>query len=151
MKTLNKSHVCYVKKLFFIFQKKYHQKQPSYLAKWPGLRDLVLTIDYDDDTATTMENNDFLERLRQLGGSPPYDMYDDVREDAGDDGTMISNTPAKAGKTPANQLIFKEHNSKKNVQCKLNRREFAVFKFDLKFCNCFFFVSRVISSIYRVS
>ncbi|XP_013102783.2 uncharacterized protein LOC106083979 [Stomoxys calcitrans] len=100
--------------------KRHHSnaKQPNYLAKWPGLRDLVLTIDYDgdDDTASPMETAEFLERLHQLAGNPPYDLFDDIRDNSEDDGLDMGNNSAKVLKSPNNQLNFKEHNTKKNVQ-----------------------------------
>ncbi|XP_019892083.2 uncharacterized protein LOC101889869 [Musca domestica] len=122
--------------------KKYHPKQPNYLAKWPGLRDLVFTIDYDDDITTTLENSEFLERLRQLGDTQSNEYYDEIRQYNDDvatingSGSSGSGNKAKAAKSPANQIIFKEHNTKKNVQymspchfkiCNMGRKRNARF------------------------
>ncbi|XP_061399783.1 uncharacterized protein LOC133335526 [Musca vetustissima] len=122
--------------------KKVQPKQSNYLAKWPGLRDLVFTIDYDDDITTTLENSEFLERLRQLANTQSNEYYDEIRQDNDDVATIKGggvgggSSKTKAPKSPANQIIFKEHNTKKNVQymspchfkiCNMGRKRNARF------------------------
>ncbi|XP_073838533.1 CNMamide [Musca autumnalis] len=116
--------------------KKYPPKQSNYLAKWPGLRDLVFTIDYNDDITTTLENGEFLERLRQLSDTQSNEYYDEIRQDNDDVATISAGSKTKATQPPTNQIIFKKHNTKKNVQymspchfkiCNMGRKRNARF------------------------
>ncbi|XP_046808647.1 uncharacterized protein LOC111684061 isoform X2 [Lucilia cuprina] len=99
--------------------KRYHHNQPNYLNKWPGLRDLVLTLDYNDNNgleeSNEFFNTKFFERLRQLA-STNSDSYDeDVREE-NTNLMPLKGLKSSTALMSANQLTFKDHNIKKNVQ-----------------------------------
>ncbi|TMW52040.1 hypothetical protein DOY81_002892 [Sarcophaga bullata] len=109
--------------------RKYHRNQPNYITKWPGLRELITNFDYADNSSqedsNEFWNSKFFERLRQLASlkTESYDSDDNMRDDSSD-------------KSSSNQLTFKEHNTKKNVQymspchfkiCNMGRKRNARF------------------------
>ncbi|XP_065361580.1 uncharacterized protein CNMa [Calliphora vicina] len=100
---------------------KYHHNQPNYLNKWPGLRDLVLAMDYDDtnglEESNEFFNTKFFERLRQLA-STKSEAYDEdiVRDENAETNLMPFKSLKSSASVAANQLTFKDHNIKKNVQ-----------------------------------
>ncbi|KAM7356305.1 CNMamide [Cochliomyia hominivorax] len=100
--------------------KKYHHSQPNLLNKWPGLRDLVLALDYDD-TNNLEESNEFLntkffERLQQLASTKSESYDEDIRDYNLDANVVPSKSMKSSASLSANQLTFKDHNIKKNVQ-----------------------------------
>ncbi|EDV96749.1 GH15040 [Drosophila grimshawi] len=99
-------------------QLKYPQEQQQLLApnyfvnKWPSLRDLLLTADYDDSSSVESAEREryplgsrLLERLHQLGdnGEGFVNTLDDL-------------TAVKSKKHNKVQSNSKQHNIKKNVQ-----------------------------------
>ncbi|XP_016972597.1 uncharacterized protein LOC108039928 isoform X2 [Drosophila rhopaloa] len=89
------------------------QRLPSFARKWPSLRDLLLTADYDDFGVTQeseepeVANSRLLARLHQLGNNGAGDelRYNVVNR--------FTNIPTKKV-FPKPSL--KDHNTKKNVQ-----------------------------------
>ncbi|XP_017059476.1 uncharacterized protein LOC108100211 isoform X2 [Drosophila ficusphila] len=109
------------------------QRLPSFARKWPSLRDLLLTADYDD-FGVTQESDEpeatssrLLARLHKLGDNGGGDelRYNVV--------TDLTNMPSKKV-MPGHSL--KDHNTKKNVQymspchfkiCNMGRKRNAGF------------------------
>jgi len=95
-------------------QEQKQQRLPSFARKWPSLRDLLLTADYDDFGVTQESdeqetpNSRLLARLHKLGENGGGDelRYNVVAD--------LTNMPSKKV-MPGHSL--KDHNTKKNVQC----------------------------------
>lgn len=92
------------------------QRPPSFARKWPSLRDLLLTADYDDfgvsqesEERQEVTNSRLLARLHKLSDNGAGDelRYNVVNE--------LTNVPSKKVMPGGHSL--KEHNTKKNVQC----------------------------------
>lgn len=88
------------------------QRAPSFVRKWPSLRDLLLMADYDDFGGSQEEDvteSRLLARLHKL--SDNGGVGDELRYNVVND---LTNVPSKKV-VPGHSL--KEHNTKKNVQC----------------------------------
>nr|NP_001261294.1 CNMamide, isoform D [Drosophila melanogaster]AGB93989.1 CNMamide, isoform D [Drosophila melanogaster] len=114
-------------------QEQKQQRVPAFARKWPSLRDLLLTVDYDD-FGVTQESEEqvapssrLLARLHRLGdnGGGEELRYNVVNE--------LTNMPSKKV-MPGHPL--KDHNTKKNVQymspchfkiCNMGRKRNAGF------------------------
>nr|XP_043070003.1 uncharacterized protein LOC108120685 isoform X2 [Drosophila bipectinata] len=86
------------------------QRAPSFVRKWPSLRDLLLMADYDDfgSQEEDVTESRLLARLHKLsdnGGAGDQLRYNVVND--------LTNVPSKKV-VPSHSL--KEHNTKKNVQ-----------------------------------
>ncbi|KAH8316713.1 hypothetical protein KR074_000028 [Drosophila pseudoananassae] len=86
------------------------QRAPSFVRKWPSLRDLLLMADYDDfgSQEEDVTESRLLARLHKLsdnGGAGDQLRYNVVND--------LTNVPSKKV-VPGHSL--KEHNTKKNVQ-----------------------------------
>ncbi|XP_037719649.1 uncharacterized protein LOC119553371 isoform X1 [Drosophila subpulchrella] len=112
----NEDNNYYGEQLKYQQQQQQEQKQqrlPSFARKWPSLRDLLLTADYDDFGVTQESdeqeapNSRLLARLHKLGENGGGDelRYNVV--------TDLTNMPTK--KVLPGQSL-KDHNTKKNVQ-----------------------------------
>ncbi|EDX08876.1 uncharacterized protein LOC6736419 isoform X2 [Drosophila simulans] len=114
-------------------QEQKQQRVPAFARKWPSLRDLLLTVDYDD-FGVTQESEEqvapssrLLARLHRLGdnGGGEELRYNVVND--------LTNMPSKKV-LPGHPL--KDHNTKKNVQymspchfkiCNMGRKRNAGF------------------------
>ncbi|KAH8263804.1 hypothetical protein KR038_006057 [Drosophila bunnanda] len=97
-------------------QQQQQQRLPSFGRKWPSLRDLLLTADYDDfgvsqesEERAVDTNSRLLARLHKLSDNGAGDelRYNVVNE--------LTNVPSKKVMVPGGHSL-KEHNTKKNVQ-----------------------------------
>ncbi|KAH8239841.1 hypothetical protein KR032_008666 [Drosophila birchii] len=97
-------------------QQQQQQRSPSFARKWPSLRDLLLTADYDDfgvsqdsEEQAVETNSRLLARLHRLSDNGAGDelRYNVVNE--------LTNMPSKKVMVPGGHSL-KEHNTKKNVQ-----------------------------------
>ncbi|XP_020800082.1 uncharacterized protein LOC110177617 isoform X2 [Drosophila serrata] len=97
-------------------QQQQQQRLPSFGRKWPSLRDLLLTADYDDfgvsqesEERGVDTNSRLLARLHKLSDNGAGDelRYNVVNE--------LTNVPSKKVMMPGGHSL-KEHNTKKNVQ-----------------------------------
>ncbi|KAH8322898.1 hypothetical protein KR059_010167 [Drosophila kikkawai] len=99
-------------------QQQLQQRLPSFARKWPSLRDLLLTADYDDfgvsqesEERAVETNSRLLARLHKLSDNGAGDelRYNVVNE--------LTNVPSKKVVLPGGRgHSLKEHNTKKNVQ-----------------------------------
>ncbi|XP_030372126.1 uncharacterized protein LOC115622352 [Scaptodrosophila lebanonensis] len=119
----NEDNTYYGQQLKYQQQRQQQQQQraalpPNYFANnWPSLRDLLLTVDYDE-SANALESNEqlnsrLLSRLRKLSDTAvtPNEMVDEDRSDG------LTAMPAKKlASTKIASSPMKEHNTKKNVQ-----------------------------------
>ncbi|XP_016965053.1 uncharacterized protein LOC108034626 isoform X2 [Drosophila biarmipes] len=112
----NEDNNYYGEQLRYQQQQQQEQKQlrlPSFARKWPSLRDLLLTADYDDFGVTQESdeqeapNSRLLARLHKLGDNGGGD---ELRYNVVSD---LTNMPSKKV-LPGHSL--KDHNTKKNVQ-----------------------------------
>ncbi|XP_037937987.1 uncharacterized protein LOC119671431 isoform X2 [Teleopsis dalmanni] len=109
----------------------YHPpQQQNYLSKWPGLRDLLLASDYEEDNSENNEvlNSRFIDRLHRLATLSAQDSADARTDyytnDANDNESQHSQTDLTDPllqnklKVPVTEAkaTFKDHGIKKNVQ-----------------------------------
>lgn len=84
-------------------------------------------MDYDDAANGLEESNEYLnakffERLRQLASTKSESYDEDVRDYNNVEANIIPSKSLKSSSSlSANQLTFKDHNIKKNVQCESSK------------------------------
>lgn len=95
----------------------------SFVNKWPSLRDLLLTADYDDESTLPFAAEESVERERAQLESRLLARLHQLSEpaisanDANDD--IMTSMPAKKQSEGVRlNAPSKQHNIKKNVQCK---------------------------------
>lgn len=100
-----------------------HVSSSSFVNKWPSLRDLLLTADYDDESSLPFAAEASVERERAQLESRLLARLHQLSEpaisanDANDD--VMTSMPAKKQSEGVRlNAPAKQHNIKKNVQCK---------------------------------
>ncbi|KAI8038991.1 uncharacterized protein LOC128259372 isoform X2 [Drosophila gunungcola] len=111
---VNEDNNYYGEQLKLQQQEQKQQQRPSFARKWPSLRDLLLTADYDDFGVTQEENEEpevpnthLLAKLHKLGEN-------------GGGHELRYNLVNELTKMPIKKILpshsIKDHNTKKNVQ-----------------------------------
>ncbi|XP_017126771.1 uncharacterized protein LOC108145720 isoform X2 [Drosophila elegans] len=111
---VNEDNNYYGEQLKLQQQEQKQQQRPSFARKWPSLRDLLLTADYDDFGVTQEEseepevsNTRLLAKLHKLGEN-------------GGGQELRYNLVNELTKMPIKKILpghsIKDHNTKKNVQ-----------------------------------
>lgn len=97
-----------------------HVSSSSFVNKWPSLRDLLLTADYDDESSLPFAAEESVERERAQLESRLLARLHQLSEPAisANDDVMTSMPAKKQSEGVRLNAPAKQHNIKKNVQCK---------------------------------